>query len=85
MGASIGVIIGVVVLLISIGFVVLMMVSEWSAPAETVAAEADVIPLESEQEASRPVGRPRKARVAARAPSKKKKTSTKKKAAKKKR
>ena len=32
MGISMGVIIGVVVLLLSIGFVVLMMVSEWSQP-----------------------------------------------------
>lgn len=45
MNISMGVIIGVVVLLLSIGFVVLMMVSEWSqAPTGKPLAENPALP-----------------------------------------
>ncbi|MGH7442412.1 MAG: hypothetical protein ACREKE_07050 [bacterium] len=52
MDSSIGVIIGVIVLFVSIGFVVLMMVSEWSSSGGTVKATE---PIVKKTKAARPV------------------------------
>jgi hypothetical protein len=67
-GSNLGVIIGVIVLLVSIGFVVLMMVGEWSESGKAMEAEvsSDVSPVRSAAPASK-----RAKKAAPKAPKKK--------------
>lgn len=72
MGISVGVVIGVIVLLVSIGFVVVMMVSEWSQPsvgqplAENPAAEPEAAPARARAAAPRAKKKKTPAKVAGR-------------------
>jgi hypothetical protein len=80
-GSNIGVIIGVIVLLISIGFVALMMVSEWSVPEKSAPKTAipagPAAPASKAKAARKPAS---KKKAAVKAPAKKKKVAKKAKA-----
>ena len=76
-GSNIGVVIGVIVLLVSIGFVALMMISEWSRPEAQAPKSASVpAPRPLRASAALKPAAPKK-KAAAKVPAKKKKAAKK--------